>query len=86
MLIFEFAAADAWPLCGTYMSPLSTPEQLDEWNRWLICGEPTYEPRAEKVPMRLPLPHASSAGSVYEIQKRCPGRIDEDFASTVRPA
>lgn len=79
MLIFEFAAADAWPLCGTYMSPLSTPQQLAEWNKWIICGEPTYEARVADVPIRLPLPHAGGAGSVYEIQRDFPGGIDADF-------
>lgn len=82
MLIYEVAAADAWPLCGTYMSKLATQEELDEWNRWLICGEPTYEARLEPVPALLPLPFPATSGSVYEIQREFDGGIDREFAAS----
>ena len=82
LLIYEVAAADAWPLSGTYMSPLTTQEQLDEWNRWMICGKPSYQARMEPVPVRLPLPFPSTGGSVYEIQNAFKGGIDQQHAAS----
>src|SRR4249920_1449724 len=60
LLLYECGAADAWPLVN-----FST---LDEFNSRMLCGEPTIEPRAEKVPMRMPLPPALNPGSIYENQ------------------
>ena len=34
----------------------------------MICGQTTYNPRLEAVPVRLPLPHAAKLGSIYENQ------------------
>ena len=33
-----------------------------------MCGEKTYLPRMEAVPVRLPLPPADNLGSIYENQ------------------
>ena len=60
LLLYEFMAADAWPLMGV--------KDLDEFDSRMICGETTYCPRLEAVPVRLPLPAASSLGSIYENQ------------------
>ena len=46
LLLYECGAADAWPLVNF--------TDLDEFNSRMICGEPTLEPRTEKVPMRMP--------------------------------
>jgi hypothetical protein len=43
----------------------------------MICGEPTIEPRAEKVPMRMPLPSALAEGSIYENQTALRNRFFE---------
>jgi ectoine hydroxylase-related dioxygenase (phytanoyl-CoA dioxygenase family) len=61
LLLYEFTAADAWPLSGI--------TDLDEFNGRLLSGEPTLEPRLEKVPARMPLPPALHQGSIYENQR-----------------
>jgi probable F420-dependent oxidoreductase len=53
-------AADAWPLLGV--------GDFDEFNRELLSGRPTVEPRVTSVPVRLPLPPAARQGSIYENQ------------------
>jgi ectoine hydroxylase-related dioxygenase (phytanoyl-CoA dioxygenase family) len=60
LLLFEYAAADAWPL-------LHAPA-LDEFDRRLVVGHGTIEPRVTAVPVRLPLPPARHQGSIYENQ------------------
>ena len=60
LLLYECTAADAWPLVNF--------KDLDEFNSRMIFGEPTLEPRTEKVPIRMPLPPALAQGSIYENQ------------------
>ena len=60
LLLYECAAADAWPLVNF--------KDLDEFDSRMICGRPTLEPRLEKVPVRMPLPPALAQGSIYENQ------------------
>ena len=64
VLFFEYAAADAWPLAGT--EPL---DDLDEFNRRVVHGSPTLEPRLAPAPVRVPLPKAVHQGSLYENQR-----------------
>jgi phytanoyl-CoA hydroxylase len=73
LLLYEFTAADAWPLSGV--------SDLDEFNGRLLSGEPTLEPRLEKVPVRVPLPPALHQGSIYENQ-----RAMKKAAATREPA
>jgi ectoine hydroxylase-related dioxygenase (phytanoyl-CoA dioxygenase family) len=60
LLLYGIAAADAWPLLGV--------GDFDEFNRALLSGTPTLEPRMTSVPVRLPLPPAAHEGSIYENQ------------------
>ena len=60
LMLYECTAADAWPLVNW--------TNLDEFNSRMICGEPTLEPRLEKVPVRMPYPPALKQGSIYENQ------------------
>lgn len=60
LLLYEVAAADAWPLLGV--------GDFEEFNRELLSGRPTVEPRVTSVPVRLPLPPAARQGSIYENQ------------------
>ena len=60
LLLYGIAAADAWPLLGG--------GDFDEFNRALLSGTPTLEPRMTSVPVRLPLPPAAHEGSIYENQ------------------
>jgi ectoine hydroxylase-related dioxygenase (phytanoyl-CoA dioxygenase family) len=60
LLLYECTAADAWPLVNW--------TNLNEFNSRMLCGEPTLEPRLEKVPVRMPYPPARNQGSIYENQ------------------
>jgi phytanoyl-CoA hydroxylase len=61
LLLYEVAAADAWPLAGV--------PDLTEFDSRLIAGAgPTITPRLAPVPVRMPLPPPSRTGSIYETQ------------------
>ncbi|HKU96925.1 MAG TPA: phytanoyl-CoA dioxygenase family protein [Vineibacter sp.] len=60
LLLYEVAAADAWPLVGV--------SDLAEFNSRMIAGQPTITPRVTPVPVRMPLPPAANQGSIYENQ------------------
>ena len=64
LLLFEYAAADAWPLAG--IEPL---DDFEEFNRRVVHGRPTPEPRLAPVPVRMPFPRAVHQGSLYENQR-----------------
>ncbi len=60
LLLYEFAAADSFPLSGI--------PDLAEFDSRLISGSPTITPRLAPVPVRMPLPPAPHQGSIYENQ------------------
>ena len=60
LLLYEVAAVDAWPLLGV--------PDFDYFNRRVLTGRPSIEPRLTSVPVRLPLPPAARQGSIYENQ------------------
>jgi len=60
LLLYEYAAADAWPLMGV--------KDLADFNGRLVAGEPSIEPRVRTAPVRMPLPPALHQGSIYENQ------------------
>ena len=60
LLLYEIMAADAWPLMGV--------TNFDDFNRRLLAGVQTIEPRVTPVPVRMPLPPAERQGSIYENQ------------------
>ncbi len=65
LLLFQYRAADAWPLVPALM-----PKSMEEWNALLLCGTTdAIAPRLEPVPVRLPLPPARYQGSIYENQR-----------------
>ena len=61
-LLFQYRAADAWPLLGFK-------DGIDKFDELLLVGEPTITPRLAAVPVRLPLPPAEYQGSIYENQR-----------------
>ncbi|MEZ5818869.1 MAG: phytanoyl-CoA dioxygenase family protein [Hyphomicrobiaceae bacterium] len=61
LLLFEYAAADAWPLMGI--------SDFAEFNSRIVLGNPTVEPRLRPAPVRMPLPPAKAQGSIYENQR-----------------
>jgi ectoine hydroxylase-related dioxygenase (phytanoyl-CoA dioxygenase family) len=60
-LLYQYRAADAWPLLGF--------PSIAEFDELLLAGEKTLAPRLAAVPVRLPLPPAVNAGSIYENQR-----------------
>ena len=63
LLLFQYRAADAWPLATQSAS-------WEDWTGKLLCGEnDPIVPRVEPVPVRLPYPPPKHAGSIYEIQR-----------------
>jgi phytanoyl-CoA hydroxylase len=73
LLLFQFRAADAWPLLGF-------PAGIEAFNALMVAGEPR-EPRLAPAPVRLPLPPARLQGSLYENQKGMKNRF---FAANAR--
>lgn len=70
LLLYEFAAADAWPLMGV--------PDLAEFDSRIVAGEPTIAPRLADVPVRMPLPPAPRQGSIYENQTTAKSRYFAD--------
>src|ERR1051325_1705007 len=58
-LLYQYRAADAWPLLGLK-------EGIEKFNKQLIIGEPSLSPRLAPAPVRMPLPPAEYQGSIYE--------------------
>jgi ectoine hydroxylase-related dioxygenase (phytanoyl-CoA dioxygenase family) len=70
-LLYEAAAADAWPLAGGIFG------SLEEFDARMLCGEPTLKPRMVPVPIRMPFPKAPEAASLYQSQKYMQNRFFE---------
>jgi len=68
LLLFQYRAADAWPLLGF-------PGGIEAFDAQLLAGAPSLAPRLADVPVRLPLPPASLQGSIYENQKGLKNRF-----------
>lgn len=69
LLLYEFAAADAFPLMG-----------VGDWNDFndrLLVGRSTVVPRIVDCPVRMPLPPAGAQGSIYENQTALANRYFE---------
>ena len=77
-LLFQYRAADAWPLLGFK-------DGIEKFDELLLAGEPTLHPRLTAVPVRLPLPPAEHQGSIYENQ-RASGRRYFETAEATRVA
>jgi phytanoyl-CoA hydroxylase len=60
LLLYEYAAADAWPLMGV--------SNFTNFNERLVSGPPSIVPRMADVPVRMPLPPSPNQGSIYENQ------------------
>ena len=69
LLLYEYAAADAWPLLGV--------KDWTEFNSRLVAGSPTATPRMTSVKVRLPLPPSPRQGSIYENQTTAKRRFFE---------
>src|SRR5262252_6308988 len=72
-LLYQYRAADAWPLLGLK-------EGIGKFDELLLVGEPSLMPRLAPVPVRLPLPPAEHQGSIYENQRATGRRFFETAA------
>jgi ectoine hydroxylase-related dioxygenase (phytanoyl-CoA dioxygenase family) len=79
LLLFQFRAADAWPLLGF-------PGGIEAYDALMVSGRPSLEPRLAPVPVRLPLPPAALQGSIYENQKGLKARFFDAPPTTAAPA
>ena len=62
LMLYELAAADAWPL-------VKAVSDLNEFNSRMICGKPTLTARTEaNLQIRMPFPPSPLPGSIYENQ------------------
>ena len=61
LLLFQFRAADAWPILGF-------PGGIENFDALMVAGQ-SRQPRLAPTPVRLPLPPAARQGSLYENQK-----------------
>jgi len=66
LLLYEYSAGDASPLMGI--------KDYAAWNRQLVSGEPSNQPRMVSLPVRMPLPPAPRQGSIYENQASAKNR------------
>lgn len=80
LLLYEFSAADAFPLMGI--------PDWDDFNARLLLGAPTVVPRTVECPIRMPLPPAAHQGSIYENQTALQRRYFEPtpVTASARPA
>ena len=63
LLLYQYCAADAWPLKGP-------PSDWEAWKAKLLCGSfDPVTPRLTPVPVRLPFPPPAHSGSIYEVQR-----------------
>jgi ectoine hydroxylase-related dioxygenase (phytanoyl-CoA dioxygenase family) len=66
LLLFSYAAVDAWPLVND--------GELEDFDGRILRGRPTLTPRQEALPVRLPLPRKPEADSIFENQLAVAGR------------
>jgi phytanoyl-CoA hydroxylase len=78
-LLFQYRAADAWPLLGLK-------DGIAKFDELLLVGEPSLTPRLVPVPVRMPLPPAEYQGSIYENQRTAGRRFFETAADRQRVA
>jgi phytanoyl-CoA hydroxylase len=77
LLLWEYAAADAWPLVGTKTAPA-------DYDSRIVLGNPPAEIRVREAPVRMPYPPAPHQGSIYENQKDSGRRFFETFEERLR--
>jgi len=80
LLLYEFSAADAYPLMAAGKA------DWQDFSKRMICGNDTIVPRCVATPIRMPLPPAKNQGSIYENQtsgKRYFGFVEQGGKKTV---
>lgn len=70
LLLYELAAADAWPINGA-MSSFTGMDQQTLWNTFnnnMVCGTQSTAPRLADVPVLMPLPPPADSSSIFQTQ------------------
>ena len=70
LLLYELAAADAWPISGA-LSTFTGMTQQELWayfNNNMVCGTQSVTPRLCDVPVVMPLPPPYDASSIFQTQ------------------
>jgi ectoine hydroxylase-related dioxygenase (phytanoyl-CoA dioxygenase family) len=62
LLLYQVAAGDAWDVRGMEVS------SWDEYEKTMIAGKASNQPRVVPCPIRLPYPEPLRGGSIYESQ------------------
>ena len=62
-LLFQYRAADAWPLLGL-------PAGIEKFDELLLAGEPTWRRASRRCRCACRLPPAEHQGSIYRRQQR----------------
>jgi hypothetical protein len=78
-LLFQFGAADAWPL-------IDSPTDLEAFDRCIVTGKPS-QPRVVAVPVVIPMPDQAGLGpadTLYDLQAMAPGHRDSPEAKARR--
>jgi ectoine hydroxylase-related dioxygenase (phytanoyl-CoA dioxygenase family) len=76
LLLYEFAAADAFPLLGI--------PDWDDFESRLLVGSSTVVPRLVDCPVRMPFPPAAGQGSIYENQTALRHRYFDQATGSVQ--
>ena len=76
LLLYELAAADAWPIAGAAGSA----QEAEGHEALMVAGKSCLQPRLESVPVRMPLPKPEDMSSIYQVQRG----IGERFFETYR--
>ena len=66
MLFVEIIAADAFPILGS----MTRCDDFGDYDKRMLCGRPTLQPRLADVPVRIPWPQPDRNRSIYEIQEQ----------------
>ena len=71
ILFYECNSADSWPLLGasSYIHSLGQKKLWEDLNERVITGKLSMSPRLSNVPVSIPLPPPSKAGSIFELQR-----------------
>ena len=64
LLLFEYAAAEAWPLIG-----FQGYGDYREYEEKMVLGKSTISPRLQDDNVRMPFPRPPNPGSIYRIQE-----------------
>ena len=71
ILFYECNASDAWQLMGgnSYIHQLGQQELWEDLEQRIVCGKRISQPRLKDCPVRLPIPPAPDAASIFKTQK-----------------